>query len=672
MNQLDVLYRALTEYRKNTKDDRECVIQRSAISSANAQEDLVEVIRNTCKIESDWIEAIEQGLEYIEKCIKEERQFIRSNGEVEPIEKVKRVSKDSIEHLAKHSDLLTREPAEGSDVIPDSLYVVERLSDYAVYENRFLYMLLCYLRDFISMRYERIVEVTNTYSGKLCMNKVIVETNRRIEYQVNLIEEKKNDEYLREHNEAQDILDRILLIYKSVVHFLKTPLMNEVSKAPMLKPPVTRTNVLRMNKNFRQALSLYEYITAYDKDGYEIIVNKKTLSPFVGTVADEIAETVELSSFLTYEHGLGIGSYFKRNYQLEEERRKKEEQQKLVEQLNYVKKHLKDGEYSPEEYILMLEKRIKDLEANQEDVANVYAMVDELTEANEKLTFKLKTTRERVNFLEDEIIRLNHKYEEDMRAEKLRHEEEIRTIKEEHTAEIVRINQLHAEEIERINSEHAEEIERINSEHAEEIERINNEHAQEIERINSEHAQELERVHSEYNAQIEEINKKHAEEVNAINTSMQNMKEELEREIVNRNYIIAKERMDHAKELEERDKIHQNDLNTIKEVNAKCQRYLDIKTLAEGRLQAIRHECGLIKPDENFSTEEKTDELEHQYRVFKKFFKTEWKKTKKVIKKDVFTIINKEDEQRLINKNKRKEKPIATEIINSDKVDKKD
>ena len=124
MSQLDVLYRALIDYRKNTKNDRECIVQRNAIASANAQEDLVEVVRNSCKIEEDWIEAIEKGLEYIEKCINEERQFIRSNGEVEPIEKVKRVSQASVEHLAKHSDLLTRKPEEGEDVIPDSLYVV--------------------------------------------------------------------------------------------------------------------------------------------------------------------------------------------------------------------------------------------------------------------------------------------------------------------------------------------------------------------------------------------------------------------------------------------------------------------------------------------------------------------------------------------------------------------
>ena len=139
MNYIDTLYRALVDYRKNTQGNNECKSHRTAIIAANPAQDVIEVTRKNCTIEEDWIEAIERGLEFIEKAIKEERQFIRSNGEVIPIEKVKRVSKDSVEHLARHSNFFTRAPKEGEDLIPEHLYTVERLSDYAVYENRFLY-----------------------------------------------------------------------------------------------------------------------------------------------------------------------------------------------------------------------------------------------------------------------------------------------------------------------------------------------------------------------------------------------------------------------------------------------------------------------------------------------------------------------------------------------------
>ena len=130
----DIYYRALSEYRNVTAKERRLEKRRKAIAAAGG--DRIEIVTVNCIIEEDWIEAIEKGLVHVEKAINEERQFIRSNGEVVPIEKVKNVSKDSVEHLAKHSNLLTKK-TEGEDIIPDSLYTVERLADYAVYENRF-------------------------------------------------------------------------------------------------------------------------------------------------------------------------------------------------------------------------------------------------------------------------------------------------------------------------------------------------------------------------------------------------------------------------------------------------------------------------------------------------------------------------------------------------------
>ncbi|MFQ7036464.1 MAG: DUF2357 domain-containing protein, partial [Candidatus Borkfalkia sp.] len=163
MGQLDRLFRAFTDYRKNTKEERDCKRARRSVSRANADADRLQVVRTECEVENDWIDAIEEGLVFIGKAIAEERQFIRSNGEVQDIEKVKSVSRESVEHLARHSNLFTKDRGEGEDIIPDRLFTVERLTDYAVYENRFLYMLLCYLRDFIAYRYEKIVALTSMY-----------------------------------------------------------------------------------------------------------------------------------------------------------------------------------------------------------------------------------------------------------------------------------------------------------------------------------------------------------------------------------------------------------------------------------------------------------------------------------------------------------------------------
>jgi hypothetical protein len=305
MNHLDVYYRALREYRALTLDNRECRLQRNAIAQANTENDKIVITRNICTVDEDWIIEIEKGLIFVEKAINEERQFIYSNGEVVPIEKVKHVSKDSVQHLAKHSNLITKEQT-GPDIIPDQIYSVERLNDYAVYENRFLYMLLCYLRDFVTIRYDKILELSNRYDGVLRMDKEVTLPNRKITYTVDLHDVRKDDKYLREHNPSKDVIDRIDLILKTIMAFLSTPLMEIAGKAAKLKPPITKTNVLKMDNNFKGAVALYDFIIAYDKPGYSTESHAHEFSPFGEDVADEFSEVGALMTFMVYEHGLGL------------------------------------------------------------------------------------------------------------------------------------------------------------------------------------------------------------------------------------------------------------------------------------------------------------------------------------------------------------------------------
>ncbi len=393
MNHLDVYYRALRTYRTLTVENRDCAALRRAMSQSDVENDEITITRATCTVDEDWIVAIETGLVFIEKAIKEERQFIYSNGEVVPIEKVKHVSKDSVQHLAKHSNLITKEQT-GRDFIPDQLYSVERLNDYAVYENRFLYMLLCYLRDFISIRYDKILDISNKYDGVLKLNKEITTTGRKISYQVDLHEEITDDKYLRESNPAKEVIDRIDLILKTVMAFLATPLMEIAGKAAKLKPPITKTNVLKMDNNFKGAVALYDFIIAYDKPGYTCETKKIELAPFADALADELSEAGALLSFLTYEYGLGLNEKLKNNYNAEEERRKTEQIKLKEEQLEALRRRLNNMEISPEEYIFNLEKHVKLLEADNRQIEGLRNRVADLKENEERLNSEIRQMKE--------------------------------------------------------------------------------------------------------------------------------------------------------------------------------------------------------------------------------------------------------------------------------------
>ena len=663
MNHLDVYYRALTTYRALTREDRDCTALRRALAQTDSQNDRIIVTRNTCTVDEDWIIAIEKGLIYIEKAIKEERQFIYSQGQVEPIEKVKHITKESVVHLAKHSNLITKEQ-EGDEIIPDQLYNVERLNDYAVYENRFLYMLLCYLRDFVSIRYNKILDLTNKYDGVLTVNKEIVLPNRKISYSVDIHDEKRNDKYLRDHNPARNVIDRIDLILKTILSFLATPLMEIAGKAAKLKPPITKTNILKMDNNFKGAVALYDYIIAYDKPGFVSQEYTTEFAPFGEVLGDEVSEAGSLMLFLMYEYGLGINDELKQSYLEEEARLRTEEIRRREEQLASLKRRLANMEITPEEYILELEKQIKLLEADNRNLEPLRIRVKELEETLrelnleiERLNFKIDALVEELEaqriyyenliaelreYYESEIARLKAEYEAEIARLKEEHAAEIARLKEEHAAEIARLKEEHAAEIARLNEEHAAEIARLNEEYAAEIARLNEEHAEEIRLLNEAHAKEIDELNATWQAKLDELNalmleveKAHKAEVEAIKADMDALKKDYDSRIENLN-----------KQMEEKEKKLNSDLNTANEkiekgiaeynsLKTEYNRLLDEKHMCDARIRALKIKLGVITPDATYTEKEHFDGLETEYAAFNKFYKKCWNMAKKEIRKDM-------------------------------------
>ena len=616
MKQLDVYYRALLEYREQTQQNRECISDSGAAAKANADLDKIVLTRKHCIIEEDWVDTIEEGLKYIAKAIAEERQFIYSNGETVPIEKVKNVSKDSVVHLAKHSHLITRE-IPGEDIVPDQLYTVEKLNDYTVYENKFLYMLLCYLRDFITIRYNKILELSNTYNGTMTMNKVVKTAKRTLKYSVDFAEEKKDDEYLKETNRAKDIINRIDLLLKTVLSFFATPLMQVVSKAPMIKPPITRTNVLKMNNNFKQALNLYGYVVSYEGDGYRVETEVKEFSPFNDMIGGEMAETILLSSFITYEHSLGIEADLKQRYDLEQKRRKERALEEFREKLEAARLRVQKSEMSMEEYILMLEKHIralekkaKELDAVKNELEQTRELLEQTTKENEELKSNLERT---MQALEAE----KQRYIADMAALKLAHEEELKNLATEYEEKIAEIIENHKNEIIALKEEHGQQIVALNEAHNSAMAAKDNEIAAIYEKLASEKAS--------YEAALLQMKKEHENAVDMLSAQNKDLASKLEEEKKERRYLKAQ--------------------------------YL-----------ALKKETGKLTSKDDHITQLKFDELQHTFEVFKEFYAEEWKKAKRHIRHDVFKAFRHKNKNNAPSEEKQKEPVPKKELVKDEKA----
>ncbi|MBQ8433091.1 MAG: DUF2357 domain-containing protein [Clostridia bacterium] len=502
MNEIDIFYRAFAEYRKETDGNAECKRFREAARAASAEQDRLEAVRTVCVIEEDWVNTICEELPYVEKAIREERQFIRQEGNVVPIERAKRVSKDSVVHLARHSELITHVPEEGEDLIPDRLYVVEKLSDFTVYENRFLYMLLCYLRDFIELRYNKIEELGNTYHGNLTMKKEIRIDKRRLSFHTEFFEEAKNDPYADGAEQFSELMGKLEASRHWVAAMLLTPLMKEVSAAPLLKPPITRTNAMRMDNNFKHALALYDFLVSYQKDGYYLETIRKTYSPFSREMGEEFAELVALTSFLTYQYGKEIKPSLRRAYEEEELRRMEAEEERQRLYLQELKQRVAESGQGMEEYLLLLERRNQTLEQKREQLREserqLRVLQEDLLEFKQRQSEILEETaakeielRVQRDSYEQKLIEqqaaadadrqaLAAEYDQSLRAQRERLEEQLaeqRTATEEQVQESERLReeqlllraQLHAQK--QINGSIAEEGDFTDRQRFEELER---------------------------------------------------------------------------------------------------------------------------------------------------------------------------------------------------------
>lgn len=640
MNKIDVYHRAFKSYRKETKERKDCLTDLALIKEAQAKNDILEATKYLCIVDEEWVQRIEAGLVFVEKALAEERQFIRSDGEIVPIEKVKKISRSSVEHLARHSNMITHVPEEGNDLVPDKIYMVEKLSDYAVYENRFLFMLLSYLHEFIMYRLEKIEKISATYDSLLEINKDVSFNNQKIKYEVKITDHRENNPYSIKDEKSASIVQRIRDCDQIINAMLNTDLMVQVAKSPMIKPPITKTNVLKMNNNFKNALALYDYVASYSGLGFETEEVKRVFHPLNDFNASEIAEALNLTSFISYKIGNEIEDVLNIAYEEEEERRRQQEAQRMVDRINRIKKRARENGQTLEEYMLLLEDRNKMLEKDSQElilarnkVFELNEKIDELNQEKIELNHQIADLHLEVAEKVKEIDRLNQKYIDDMKAIKLQHEEDIKNLNKEHADKVAEIHNSYLEKIDEINENHQIEIDELNYKHQEEVDALNDSHYRELSEMREEYENERSALITNYSSQIDKLNgdlQKHIEEHNDMKASLEAKVEDLNSALKD----TIDERKAIVKEYEQKLVDYENRSNEIIEGEKRRNRILQReKEMMRGEMNAMRLQNGKIEVGNEFATRERFLELEEEFVAFNDFFKEQWKYTKKEIRK---------------------------------------
>jgi FtsZ-binding cell division protein ZapB len=246
-------------------------------------------------IDMDWVEAIEDAIPYIDKAIREQRRFIIQNEDIVPIEKARKITNESVRHLAQHTNMIAR--VEGDDVTPERILDIQREESFAIYENRFLRTLLLNVARFVDERYKEMKNAPNDSYHKVHISRSIQIDQSKLDFELSYANETHETNEFDITADVSTLTDfqRVLRLRRVFGDFCAAPLIRDLSTAELVRPPIQRTNLMTKNPNFKKALDLWLFIESYTKTGFEVVGNE-----YSGTMDKNVQEV--LYNVMSYEH----------------------------------------------------------------------------------------------------------------------------------------------------------------------------------------------------------------------------------------------------------------------------------------------------------------------------------------------------------------------------------
>lgn len=236
----------------------------------------------------EWIDTIEECIVSLDTIVRNPRKFIMIEEDIVDISLAKSISVESVKHLAQHTNLISSVDKKGT-VLPNKILNTSKEESFEVYENRFLYTLLLKLKDFIDIRFKAIKDAL-TQSGDISIDiasdfnidrskvRCKIETNANFPFDAVVMQKSSG---------KLSNVERISRINMIINDFLSSAFAREMRSCALVRPPITRTNVILKDPNFKKALMLWQFVETTEKMDFKV---------------DVVTETTELSPVLSEKY----------------------------------------------------------------------------------------------------------------------------------------------------------------------------------------------------------------------------------------------------------------------------------------------------------------------------------------------------------------------------------
>ncbi|MCQ2409650.1 MAG: DUF2357 domain-containing protein [Clostridia bacterium] len=215
-------------------------------------------------ISLDWIATIEDVLPNLDTIVRNPRKFIVQEEDIVDVALAKSISTESIKFLAQHTNMISKVDKDGS-VTPSKILNISKEESFEIYENRFIYTLLLKLKDFVTMRYDKIKKATATQDVlELDLESKYSLPSKKVTMRTEYFAQLSFDEVMRLDPETLTKVERVAKIDRIITDFLSSSFAKSMRNSAPVRPPIMRTNVILKEPNFKKALTLWQFVETYN------------------------------------------------------------------------------------------------------------------------------------------------------------------------------------------------------------------------------------------------------------------------------------------------------------------------------------------------------------------------------------------------------------------------
>lgn len=209
-----------------------------------------------------WIDKMEETICYLDNILSAPTKLIVNEEEVVKIEKIKKVTVESIKHLSKNASFI-EDVEENGDVKPGKLLNVFKEESFNTYENRFIYTLILKMLSIIRKEKQKMLKEAKALSGKEYKKMDYTGSSHngkeQVDVQILLTAVGESEE---NKDEMRKQLERIKSLEKEVVALTLTTTFMAFEKqgVTQITPPLKKNNVILKNVNFQYAAKLWDFL----------------------------------------------------------------------------------------------------------------------------------------------------------------------------------------------------------------------------------------------------------------------------------------------------------------------------------------------------------------------------------------------------------------------------